>query len=238
MLRNFSQILCALVVVMAAPIANARPVVLELFTSQGCSSCPPADALLASMENDPAVLPLSLHIDYWDRLGWKDSMSESAMTQRQYGYAAALGKSGVFTPQLIVDGAVSVVGSDETAVEEAIHNAQRQQAVIPLTIAVTANKQLVVQAAAADIGSALPATAEVTAFYFTRHTVTQVERGENAGRTLGSINNVIRIEALAAWHAGEPYRAEIALPVSGNEGVAIIIQCDRQGAILGAISAL
>ena len=214
-----------------------RPVVLELFTSQGCSSCPPADALLASMQGDAGVLPLSLHVDYWDRLGWKDPMAGSAMTQRQYAYARALGGDNVFTPQLLVDGAVSVVGSDEAAVKQAITQARAHALAVPLTITAQPDKQLLVQAAA-DVDSALPPTAEVTAFYYTKHAVTDVARGENGGRTLSSINNVTRMEKLALWQAGKAYRAEIAAPASADEGVAVIIQRAGQGAILGAISAL
>ena len=189
------------------------------------------------MQGDAGVLPLSLHVDYWDRLGWKDTMSASAMTQRQYGYASALGERGVFTPQLVVDGALSVVGSEESAVKEAIAKAQQHHGTIPLTMTASANKQLLVEAAATP-KAGLPESATVLAFYYTRHAVTQVARGENGGRTLSSINNVTRMETLAPWQAGKAYRAEITAPASAEDGVAVIIQREGQGAILGAISAL
>ena len=237
MRRKFFPIGLAFLSLMATTSANARPVVLELFTSQGCSSCPPADALLSSMQGDAGVLPLSLHVDYWDRLGWKDPMSASAMTQRQYAYAAAMGGRDIFTPQLVVDGYISAVGSNETAVKDAIAKARTQQLAVELTITTLPSKQLLVQSSA-NADSALPATAEVEAFYYTKRAVTEVSRGENGGRRLSSIHNVTRIETLAPWQAGKAYRAEIAPTVSADEGVAVIIQRAGQGAVIGAISAL
>src|SRR5581483_3518730 len=103
-------------------VASAAPPrsVLELFTSQGCSSCPPADALAGRLSTDPGLLVLSFHVDYWDDLGWKDSFSSQQSTDRQYQYARALRQQTVFTPQLIVNGRRSLVGSQENEVRKAI----------------------------------------------------------------------------------------------------------------------
>ena len=232
MTRHLIRTLLAVTATMAATSAHAHPVVLELFTSQGCSSCPPADALLTSMQNNENVLPLSLHVDYWDKLGWKDPMSASAMTQRQYSYATALRQSGVFTPQLVVDGTASVVGSNQSDVKDAIAKAQKQTMNVPLTISASGSKLQVLATATSQAG--LPDNAQVLALYFMRNSTTDVTRGENGGRTLNSINNVTRIETLAPWQAGKEYRVEIAAPASSAEGVAVLIQREGPGAILGA----
>src|SRR6267154_676632 len=104
--------------------AGERPIVVELFTSQGCSSCPPADALLAGLASRPEVLALSFHVDYWDRLGWKDPFSSPEATRRQHRYAELLGLATVYTPQIVVDGKWQAVGSDRTEVERALSSAR------------------------------------------------------------------------------------------------------------------
>ena len=117
----------------AARAAAAGPVVLELFTSQGCSSCPPADALLGTLVQDPGVIALAWHVDYWNHLGWLDVFASRDATARQRAYARQLG-SEVFTPALVIDGADVVVGSDRGAVERAIQSAQ------PLRVPVTLSR--------------------------------------------------------------------------------------------------
>src|SRR5260370_2590981 len=108
----------------AAPVqAGERPLVVELFTSQGCSSCPPADALLAGLASRPEVLALSFHVDYWDRLGWKDPFSSPEATRRQHRYAELLGLATVYTPQIIVDGKWQAVGSGPGEGPHALHAA-------------------------------------------------------------------------------------------------------------------
>jgi hypothetical protein len=105
-------------------LAESRPVVVELFTSQGCSSCPPADALLNELAGRKDVLALGFHVDYWDRLGWKDPLSTTGATMRQHDYAAEFGRNEVYTPQMVIDGKRQAVGSNRAAVLQAITEAQ------------------------------------------------------------------------------------------------------------------
>ncbi len=134
---------------------TVRPVVVELFTSQGCSSCPPADALLGKLARRPDVLAMSLPITYWDMLGWKDTLASEANTRRQKAYAAAMGHGGVYTPQIIVDGAIDVVGSRAAAVEAAI--AQRRAAIIRAA-AEAAQAEALARADAAPAAMPIPAS--------------------------------------------------------------------------------
>src|SRR5712691_2264149 len=131
-------ILCCGLALIAIPAAGEpRPVVVELFTSQGCSSCPPADALLGELSRRAGVLALGFHISYWDRLGWKDPLSSPASTERQKNYARRLTGGQTYTPQMVVDGTKDVVGSDREAVLDAVRQAGRTAApvIVPVTFA-------------------------------------------------------------------------------------------------------
>lgn len=131
---------------------NARPIVIELYTSQGCSSCPPADALLGKLAKRPGVIALTLPITYWDMLGWRDTLANEVNTRRQKGYAALMGRGGVYTPQIIVDGAIDVVGSRAPNVDAAI--AARQAAI--------ANSAYLVASSARAVASDAARAAEAT----------------------------------------------------------------------------
>src|SRR5271167_4233347 len=124
-----------LAVTIGSAHADERPIVVELFTSEGCSSCPPADAVLAELAGRPDVLALSFHVDYWDRLGWKDPYSSREATARQNHYATLLDLATVYTPQIVVDGKWQAVGSDRTDVEHALDHARRSLKEIPVTLA-------------------------------------------------------------------------------------------------------
>src|SRR6056297_1175836 len=113
----FSVFLAALVVMVSSAMAQERPVVVELFTSQGCSSCPPADAYLHKLAAREDVIALALHVDYWDYIGWKDSFGKAAWSDRQHGYAKAAGRGMVYTPQMIINGTDHVVGNRPKDVE-------------------------------------------------------------------------------------------------------------------------
>lgn len=214
-----------------AHAATATPVVVELFTSQGCSSCPPAEALLISLGRDPSILPLTLHVDYWDYLGWKDPYSRAENTERQRNYSNYLGRNNVFTPQVMVDGRFSAVGSNRGEVNAAIAKA-RMHTHGEIHITPTANaKTLSVQVAQANMGQTLPAN--VLAFRFTRQTSTQVKAGENRGELLNTVNSVTSITRLGEWqNAAATF--EVPAPARADEGVAVIVQNAQTGQILAS----
>lgn len=219
----------------AYAVDTGHPVTLELFTSQSCSSCPPADALLRQLSaSDPDLLPLSFHVHYWDNLGWKDTYSSSIYTGRQNAYAQALGQSGVFTPQLIVNGTTSVVGSNETDVRQAI--AAAKQASLPVSVSLAPDNtghQLVVTIAG-NSSSTAAIQADIWKVRFNRYAKTSVAAGENGGRTLESINNVTSITSLGTWQSGVSKTFSFDAP--SDEGTTILVQAQGQGPILGAAS--
>jgi hypothetical protein len=209
-----------------APLqAGERPIVVELFTSEGCSSCPPADALLAELAGRPGVLALSFHVDYWDRLGWKDPFSSPDATRRQHGYADLLSLATVYTPQMVVDGRWQAVGSDRAEVEQALGAAQRNRDEVPVTLAVDHGRAQITMGPG---NGGVAATLLLVGF--DRQHVSAVSRGENGGRTLSHVDVVRSIEEVAPFDG----RAKtLDLPIrSTSDRVAAILQA-RDGRILG-----
>src|SRR5215471_355426 len=177
-----TPVICLLLA--AAPLcAGERATVVELFTSEGCSSCPPADALLAELASRPEVLALSFHVDYWDRLGWKDPYSSADATRRQHGYADLLGLATVYTPQIVVDGQWQAVGSDRAEVEQALGAARRSREELPVTLTVDQGRAHI---ALGPGGDGVATT--LLLIGFDRRHVTAVARGENSGRTLSHVD--------------------------------------------------
>jgi hypothetical protein len=200
--------------------ADPRPVVVELFTSQGCSSCPPADALLGELARRGDVLALGFHISYWDRLGWKDPLSNEGSTDRQKAYARRFG-GRIYTPQIVVEGASEMVGSDRTAVSAALREA-RPEANAPVTFA--ADRRSVAIGPGDGKG-------EVVLVRFVRHRTTDVANGENAGRVLADANGVEALATLGTWD-GSNLKFAIEPPGIG-EGLAVLVQAP-DGHMLGA----
>jgi hypothetical protein len=213
--------------VLMSSVATAGPQrsVVELFTSQGCSSCPPADALVGRLSTDPALLVLSYHVNYWDELGWKDSFSSQPSTDRQYQYARTLHQASVFTPQLIVNGKRSLVGSQENDVRRALAGAA------PLPMAAELQQQpdgtfnLVLGGPAA--------TADVWEVRYVRHATTKIGAGENGGRSLETFNNVTQVRRIGAFSPGTIRLAPLKNP---DNGLAVLVQKPSAGEILGAVA--
>jgi hypothetical protein len=208
---------------LAAPaIAQTRPIVVELFTSQGCSSCPPADALLGELAKRPDILPLAFHVTYWDRLGWRDPFSLPLATDRQRAYQRTLGTDTIYTPQMVVEGRQDVVGSDRSSVRAALAHADTSHAVtIGLTRTATGLQ--------IDVGPGVGAARLLLIGYDPQHR-TAVARGENAGRQLSESNVVRSLSDVAAWQGAA---LSVAAPVPAAERAAVILQA-RDGRILGA----
>lgn len=200
------------------------PLVIELFTSQGCSSCPPADRLLARLAaagalGDRALAPLAFHVDYWNDLGWSDPYSLPIWSERQRQYSRALGDGRVYTPELVVGGATGVVGSNLPAVTDAIARAAHP-AVLAATAARTRDGITVTATA--------PGDAEIWVAVWEDGTTTQVPRGENAGATLIGERVVRRLERVAA--AGQTATIATSLDASWHAGgaVAFAQRADRR----------
>src|SRR6195952_115298 len=145
---------CAIVAIIRPAHAEPRAVV-ELFTSQGCSSCPPADRIIGDLAKDPNVIALSMPIDYWDYLGWKDTLADSRFSARQKAYSQMRGDRKVYTPQVVVNGFAHVIGSDRAGIESAIGNTKKTDGVMSVPVTMTiAGKQITVTVAASDKGPA------------------------------------------------------------------------------------
>jgi hypothetical protein len=208
----------------AAGGADAKhPVVLELFQSQGCSSCPPANKVLDEIANRADVLALNFSVTYWDQLGWKDLYGQQAFTDRQWDYSHAQGRGGVQTPQLIVNGRVAVLGSYRAEIDQAIARNSRG----------TSGPAIAATASTVNIGTAAGKPATVWLVDYDPRTLqVPIRSGENGGRTLPHRDIVKRLVPLGTW-TGKPasFARKAALP---NTVQAVLVQTGKGGAIVAA----
>jgi len=204
---------------------GAQRAVVELFTSQGCSSCPPADAVAGRLRTVPELLVLSFHVNYWDGLGWRDPFASQASTDRQNAYARSLGEHSVFTPQVIVNGTVSLVGSREGAIKQAVEAADKDTFPVQADLIKQPDGGFALSLQGSAIG------AEVWEVRYVRHAVTQIRGGENGGRMLETYNNVTHIRRLGAFAPGTLKLPPLNTP---DDGLAIIVQASGMGGVLGA----
>ena len=223
--RPVISLLClAAALIPAAASAAERPVVVELFTSQGCSSCPPANAYLNELARDRRdVLPLAFHVTYWDRLGWKDPFSLEAATARQHRYGHRFG-DGSYTPEIVVDGASSHVGSHRASVGSAIEAARRQSETMAAVSVSRDGEQLSIA-----VGSG-KGSGKVLLIGFDHDHTTAIRRGENGGRTLQEANVVRSIRAIGEWQ-GAALRVSEKFP--DGEDAAVLLEAP-DGRIMGA----
>jgi len=225
-------------ILLAAPLAAPpvmaqsvdRPAVVELYTSQGCSSCPPADALLEKLAARPEVIALALHVDYWDYIGWKDTFGDPAFTERQRGYAREAGERMVFTPQMVINGETSIVGNDASALNDVLAPAGGDKAPD-----LQVSRQGATLSVRADAVPGLEAPVVVELVRYLPHVTVAIGRGENAGRKLSYVNTVTSWREIGRWDG----RAALALDVraEGEQPAVVLIQEDGPGRILAAARA-
>jgi hypothetical protein len=227
-MRHFVSAACSLWLAAAASVEAEPVVVVELYTSQGCSSCPPADEFLAMLASDPRILPLALHVDYWDYIGWEDKFAQPKFSDRQRAYARAVGSRTIYTPQLIIGGADRIEGfaPDETADRLRAH----MKAGTPIVLTVTREGDKLVIRAEADPPLTEPVRVQLVR-YRPEETVV-IERGENAGKTITYRNIVTSWERLEDWGGQAPL--ELSAPFTGDDPGAVILQTDGPAAILAA----
>lgn len=215
--------------------ATRTPVVVELFTSQGCSTCPPADEYLGALAKRPDVLALAFHVDYWNYIGWTDPFAKPWATSRQRAYQESFHLRFVYTPQMVVNGVAQGAGGDKPAIDVMIRDAALNELPHPTLILVWREDG----ALAIDVGAgASPAGNPATLWlvgYDQQH-ITSVPRGENEGRTLTDVHPVRSYRKLGAW-AG--WSAEFIVPADeakalGDGGIAVLLQRDGTGPILTA----
>ena len=215
----------------AGDAASPRPVaVVELFTSQGCARCPPADAFLTELSADRDLVTITWAVDYWDWLGWKDTAAKPEFTRRQKSYAAARGDHDVFTPQLVVDGRRHLVGSDRAAVRrELIARAGHPELSVAVELETTGDALVVSIGDAAAGTEPTSATVWLVRYHLARSV--PVGRGENTGRTLTYAHLARSLQPIGMWK-GRALRIEVPKVDAAGEqesGCAVLVQGDRGG---------
>ena len=228
----------ALIAVIRPAHADPRAVV-ELFTSQGCSSCPPADKVLGELAKDPSVIALSMPIDYWDYLGWKDTLADARFSARQKAYSRVRGDREVYTPQAVINGSMHVLGSDREGIEEAIDTTLKGNEVMSVPVTMTqSGKQLTVSVAASNKAPAAM-HGEVWLCAISKSVPISIGRGENTGREVTYHNVVRNLVKVGDWNGGA---GSWTLPLDKveHEGVDAAVAYvqdgsrDKPGPMLGA----
>jgi len=207
------------------------PVVVELYTSQGCSSCPPADKYMGELTKRRDVLGLTFHVDYWDYIGWKDPFARPENTVRQRQHSRNLGLRNIYTPQMVIQGAANAVGSDRMDVDRAISRTKKI-AQVPVNLIHRKNGQLNISIPA----SAIKDSANIFLVAFDDKHSTAVKRGENGGRKLSHYNVVRDMKQIGTW-TGQAVSLNVSvagMATAGRNACAVLVQSEKTGRILGA----
>ena len=227
MKKLLAPALAALLMTAAPAKADDTIVLVELFTSQGCSSCPPADKNLAALAERDDVIALSMHVTYWDYLGWRDTFGRDEHTRRQVAYRDIMGARVIYTPQVVVHGVTDVPGHKGKAIDAAIDDARAKGSDTKLDI-ISDGGMVKAVLAATDV----PERCTVWIASYTKSATVQIQRGENAGREITYHNVVTKLMCVGNW---DGTAQNVALPDPGaGEGVAVWIQDSRTGKVLAA----
>jgi hypothetical protein len=229
---------CAIVAIIRPTHAAEPRAVVELFTSQGCSSCPPADNIIGELAKDPSVIALSMPIDYWDYLGWKDTLADARFSARQKAYSHMRGDRDVYTPQVVVNGSAHVVGSDRAGIEDAIGITKKADGVMSVPVTMTlAGRQITVSVAASKPPAATHG--EIWICSVSKAVPISIGRGENRGREV-TYHNVVRNVLKVGDYNGSAGSWTVPLENISREGVdaaVVYVQDgnrDKPGPMLGA----
>lgn len=227
MQRFVAALACATFGFGAGPaLADGSPVVVELFTSQGCSSCPPADAMMHDLAARDDVIALAFHVDYWDYIGWADTWGSAENTARQHAYARAAGSRTVYTPQFIIGGDVHVVGARGMELADAIN----AQAASPSDVSLEAELDGATLSIRASSAASQAMTVQV--IRYTPQESVSILYGENAGETISYANTVMAWDVLTEWDGASPLELEATL--DGDLPTVVIVQALGAGPILAA----
>ncbi|MFU8864220.1 MAG: DUF1223 domain-containing protein [Rhodobacterales bacterium] len=218
-----------LIAIAGLAAADTKPVLVELFTSQGCSSCPPADAFLHALSARDDVIALALHVDYWDYIGWKDSFAQPAFTKRQKAYAKAGGRRSVYTPQMIIAGQDHVIGTHEEDVGILIRRHTLRDSGVELAVSLGDGGQVSIQA---EAPATLTGPVIIYLARYTPHQTVEITRGENAGKTVGYTNVVSEWTTIGEWDPKEPLRMQTK--VTGDAPGVVVLQKSNAGAVVAA----
>lgn len=228
MRRLLGTVLAATMGLAGLPSAAGDAVVVELYTSQGCSSCPPADALLSELAQMDDVIALALHVDYWDYIGWKDELARPEHTERQKNYARAVGKKMIYTPQFVIGGVERVTGYEPMEVAEIIQRHREAPRPVALDVRREGETILIEAQAVGDTGG--PVVVQIARFA-PMHRV-EITRGENAGLTMDYHNAVDLWAEVGRWDGQGVYMATAR--VAGDTPVAVILQREGYGPVVAA----
>lgn len=207
--------------------AENNPVVVELFTSQGCSSCPPADAILAELGDREDVIALALHVDYWDYIGWKDVFAHNAFTKRQKAYARTGGWKMIYTPQMVINGVDDVVGSKPMELTDLIRKHAAKPSHVDLDVT-RDGAEIVIRAESAR--SVRPC--DIHVIRYDPQEQVKITRGENAGRVLTYTNIARSWDVVARWNGQGTYEGRVR--VGDGAPVVVIVQDPDTGHIVAA----
>lgn len=207
---------------------STEGLVVELYTSQGCSSCPPADAILATLAETPGLIPLALHVDYWDYIGWQDTFAIADFTDRQKAYARAVGEKMIYTPQMIIAGGDRVLGGEAQEVAAAIERAQL--AARPVRLVIERQGDMLIIRAEADPPLTDPVFVQLVRYRDTASV--EIAQGENAGLHVDYRNIVTSWERLGEWSGQAPLYMAANAP--GSDPAVVIVQREGPAEILAA----